>query len=140
MTFLYMNMTSRIWLFRALTLGWMALIFFLSSRSDVPAPDLFWQQDKVFHLFLFGVLGLLLAFSLTPPAISSWRRVLLITALVTVYGVTDELHQYFVPGREASAWDVLADGVGGFLAALTHSPIWSGSRRARRRAGAGPAG
>ncbi len=132
-------MNSRIWLFRALTLGWMALIFFLSSQPDVPAPDLFSQQDKAAHLLVFGVLGLLLAFALTPPAAASWRRVLLITALVTVYGVTDELHQYFVPGREASAWDVLADGVGGFLAALTHSPIWSGSRKARMRAGAGSA-
>ena len=108
-------MNSRIWLFRALTLGWMALIFFLSSQPDVPAPELFSQQDKVAHLFVFGVLGLLLASALTPPAAASWRRVLLITALVTVYGITDELHQYFVPGREASAWDVLADGVGGFL-------------------------
>ena len=109
-------MNSRIWLFRALTLGWMALIFFLSSQPDVPAPELFSQQDKVAHLLAFGVLGLLLAFALTPPAAASWRRVLLITALVTVYGITDELHQYFVPGREASIWDVLADGVGGFLA------------------------
>ena len=109
-------MNLRIWLFRALTLGWMALIFFLSSQPDVPAPELFSQQDKVAHLLVFGVLGLLLAFALTPPAAASWRRVLLITALVTVYGITDELHQYFVPGREASALDVLADGVGGFLA------------------------
>lgn len=109
-------MNSRIWLFRALTLGWMALIFFLSSRPDVPAPELFSQQDKVAHLLVFGVLGLLLAFSLAPPAEATWRRVFLITVLVAVYGVTDELHQYFVPGREASAWDVLADGVGGFLA------------------------
>lgn len=134
----YMNF--RACLFRALTVGWMALIFFLSSRPDVAAPDLFWQQDKMAHLLVFGVLGLLLAFSLTPPAVATWRRLFLITAFVTAYGVTDELHQYFVPGREASIWDVLADGVGGFLAALTRSPMWSGSRRTRRRAGAGPAG
>lgn len=110
-------MNSRLYLFRALTVAWMALIFFLSSRSDVPAPDLLWQQDKVFHLFLFGVLGLLLAFSFTPPAVATWRRVLLVTALVTAYGIMDEMHQFFVPGRDASIWDVLADVFGGFLAA-----------------------
>lgn len=109
-------MNSRIWLFRALTLGWMALIFFLSSQPDVPAPELFPQQDKVAHLLVFGVLGLLLALSLSPPVVATWWRVLLITALVMAYGVTDELHQYFVPGREASAWDIVADTVGGFLA------------------------
>lgn len=109
-------MNSRLWLFRALTFGWMALIFFLSSRSDIPAPELFWQQDKAAHLLVYGVLGLLLAFSLAPPAVATWRRVLLITVLVAIYGVTDELHQYFIPGREASIWDVLADGIGGLLA------------------------
>ncbi len=113
-----MQMNSRLYMFRALTVGWMLLIFLLSSQPDIPAPDLFSQQDKMAHLLVFGMLGLLLAFSLTPPAAASWRRVLLITALVTAYGVTDELHQYFVPGREANAWDVLADGVGGFLAGM----------------------
>jgi hypothetical protein len=29
----------------------------------------------------------------------------------------DEYHQLFVPGRDASGWDILADGLGGFLAA-----------------------
>jgi VanZ family protein len=111
-------MNSRLYLFRALTVGWMLLVFFLSSRPDVPAPELFRHQDKVFHLLLFGVLGLLLAFSLTPPVAATWRRVLLITALVTAYGMTDELHQSFVPGREASVSDVLADAFGGFLAAM----------------------
>jgi VanZ family protein len=110
-------MNSRLYLFRALTVGWMLLVFFLSSRPDVPAPELFRHQDKVFHLLLFGVLGLLLAFSFTPPAVATWRRVFLVTALVTAYGITDEMHQLFVPGREASVGDVLADAFGGFLAA-----------------------
>jgi hypothetical protein len=42
---------------------------------------------------------------------------MLLTILVTAYGVTDEYHQLFVPGRDASGWDILADGLGGFLAA-----------------------
>ena len=34
-------------------------------------------------------------------------------ALVSVaYGVTDELHQAFVPGRTPDAWDVVKDFVG----------------------------
>jgi len=28
------------------------------------------------------------------------------------YGMTDEIHQYFVPGRSADPWDWLADTVG----------------------------
>lgn len=33
-------------------------------------------------------------------------------ALATLYGVTDEFHQLFVPGRSADRFDVLADFVG----------------------------
>ena len=29
-----------------------------------------------------------------------------------LYGVSDEVHQHFVPGRSASAWDALADVLG----------------------------
>ena len=38
--------------------------------------------------------------------------------MAVIFSVTDEFHQSFVPGRDASIWDVLADDVGGFLAAV----------------------
>jgi VanZ family protein len=66
----------------------------------------------------YGVLCVLLARSLVPPRVTTWKRALLLTTLVTAYGITDEYHQLFVPGRNASGWDILADGLGGFLAAL----------------------
>jgi VanZ family protein len=69
------------------------------------------------HAVFYGVLCVLLARSLAPPQVTTWKRVLLLTILVTFYGVTDEYHQLFVPGRHASLWDILADGLGGFLAA-----------------------
>ncbi|MGB5540538.1 MAG: VanZ family protein, partial [Gammaproteobacteria bacterium] len=36
---------------------------------------------------------------------------------VGLYGVLDEIHQYFVPGRQADVLDVLADVSGGLLGA-----------------------
>ena len=45
-------------------------------------------------------------------------RVFLIAAVVGLcYGISDEVHQSFVPGREASVFDVLADGVGSVVGA-----------------------
>ena len=35
--------------------------------------------------------------------------------LAFLYGLTDEIHQAFVPGREASALDVMADGAGAMI-------------------------
>jgi VanZ family protein len=110
-------MNFRPWLFRALTVGWMLLTFLLSSQSSLPTIRLFSGTDMLAHAVFYGVLCVLLARSLAPPQVTTWKRVLLLTILVTFYGVTDEYHQLFVPGRHASLWDILADGLGGFLAA-----------------------
>ncbi len=110
-------MSSRLNLYRVLTAGWMTLIFVLSSQPSLPAVSLFSGADLLAHAVVFGILGALLSRSLAPSRVTAWRRVLLITMLVAVYGITDEYHQSFVPGRDASAWDVLADGLGGLLAA-----------------------
>ena len=110
-------MNSRPWLFRALTVGWMLLIFLLSSQSSLPTIRLFSGTDLLAHAVFYGVLCVLLARSLAPPRVTTWKRVLLLIILVTFYGITDEYHQLFVPGRHASLWDILADGLGAFLAA-----------------------
>jgi VanZ family protein len=40
------------------------------------------------------------------------------TALAaSLYGIIDETHQYFVPGRDCNVWDWLADTLGAFLGA-----------------------
>jgi VanZ family protein len=35
--------------------------------------------------------------------------------LVTVYGVLDEVHQHFVPGRTPDVYDVMSDAAGAML-------------------------
>lgn len=40
------------------------------------------------------------------------RCIWISSGISVFYAVSDELHQYFVPGRNASVWDVLLDGVG----------------------------
>ncbi len=106
-------------LFRVLAVSWMTLIFLLSAQPTLPMPVVFSGLDKLLHALCYGVLGFFLARSFSPPEVAAWRRVVLITVIVTAYGITDEYHQSYVPGRHASIWDVLADGVGGFAAALT---------------------
>ncbi len=95
--------------------AWMALIFAVSSRP-LPVyvavlPD--WST----HAGAFAVLSVLacraLGGGLGLPV--SRRDVLLAVVLSTVYGVSDEFHQSFVPGRDATAWDVLKDAVGALI-------------------------
>ena len=95
------------------------VIWFLSSQSILPQPKGILGWDKLQHLAAFAVLAAAVGLWVT-PAFGKRRPVLslLLTALVgSAYGVIDELHQYFVPGRDCNFWDWLADTLGAFLGA-----------------------
>ena len=99
----------------------MGTIFFLSGKSgdelSLPAIE---GLDKVLHGFAYCALGLtmMLAFSPEFRARRLFAAMMLTLAGVFLYGISDEFHQSFVPGREVSAMDVLADMCGGIFAVL----------------------
>jgi VanZ family protein len=100
--------------------GWMAFIFYMSSQTGGSLPSLFIFQDIVFHLGAYAVLGCLFARALLnhSPGMD-FRKIICYSALFgLVYGVSDELHQLFVPGRQADFFDVITDSVGAFLGGL----------------------
>ena len=69
-----------------------------------PAP---W--DKVVHFFVYGAIGLLLGLAF--PRLPLWGVWLLVVAT----GAADEVHQIFLPGRQAGFDDLLADALGSLL-------------------------
>jgi VanZ family protein len=92
--------------------GYMCLIFYVSSLSRI--PDLPGNSDKLVHMAAYVPLGFLLYLSLKRSGVN--RYVLIIALLIAgIYGITDELHQSFVPGRDASMGDAAADFAGAFL-------------------------
>ena len=97
-----------------LSLLYMAVIFFLSAQSDLPLPYWFGGEDFFLHMAEYGVLGLLLSWALVNSGVTR-RLVLYVFLMGLLYGLTDELHQYFVPERVASLIDVIADGLGSLL-------------------------
>ena len=92
-----------------------ALIFYLSSIPGTTYPTLFFSADKLLHLGEYGILGYLLARALGYYHFK--KKALFITAvsICFIYGVSDELHQFFVPYRCPSVIDILADGIGSSL-------------------------
>jgi len=95
------------------------LMFYLSSQSSLPGylPS-FYLSDKLMHgieYFIFG--GLVFhAIQDSPKTPGTVRKTVLISLLIVIlYGISDETHQYFVPHRDASFYDFIADLVGGSL-------------------------
>ena len=97
----------------------MALIFFSSSVSDPGAPP-GGLSDKSAHVLAYAALGAALVRALAGGSARRVTRgcVLAAAALATAYGVTDEVHQSFVPERTPDAMDLLADAVGGLAGAV----------------------
>jgi VanZ family protein len=98
-----------------------AFIFFISSLPSPPAPSYGWKfSDKINHTGAYGIV-MLLAFRA-----SRWlfrdrslaQQILLALIFTMLYGVSDEIHQAFVPNRECELYDWLADTLGGVLGAL----------------------
>ena len=100
----------------------MAALFYLSSRPGSPQSLAFGFGDKIAHAVVFGILGLFQSFARLPFPFGSIKRVALVALVVTTYGISDELHQSFVPGRDASALDALANFIGGSVTAF--SVVW----------------
>lgn len=95
------------------------LIFFLSSQSKLPSPPKpFFGLDKIFHIIAFGAFAFTLTFWFkTEKWISKAKKyVLFVICITVIYGLSDEIHQYFVPNRSSSVYDLLADTIGAFLA------------------------
>lgn len=97
-------------LWRVAPVAWMLLLFLLSSQGDfgepLALPD--WLPiDKLVHAALYGVLAALLYQAGLGPFAA--------VAVAGLYGVTDEFHQMFVPGRFPDLFDWLADVTGAAL-------------------------
>jgi VanZ family protein len=96
---------------------YMAAIFWASAQSDLSPPG--GLSDKPTHSIGYALLGVLFVHALVGgvPKRISLRIALLSVALTTAYGITDEIHQMFVPGRFADVSDVVADAIGGAIGA-----------------------
>ncbi len=115
----------------------MAAIFVVSGSSSPPRLPAS-VSDVMAHAAAYAVLGAAL---LRAVAGADWSRitaarVLLAVVLAVSYGLTDEAHQSFVPGRSPEWRDVAADALG---AAAGGGLAWAWSIvlavRARRHAG-----
>jgi hypothetical protein len=105
---------------------WYSFIFYLSHipTSTSASTKTMVGGDEVVniifrfcaHLGVFGVLGVLVYAALMRAFIFSWRKFLTALCCTFFFGISDEIHQSFVPGRYARVQDVVTDTVGAAIA------------------------
>ena len=107
-----MNKFIRFWLPVIL---WAALIFFFSSEALPPASRIYWRDfvvKKSAHVVEYAVFATLIFRAFVNSGVERKKAALYTIALAMAYGVTDEVHQSFTPGREPRIRDWIFDTIG----------------------------
>jgi VanZ family protein len=103
-------------------LVYVAIIFTLSAQPYLAPPFRFRNGDKVAHTLEYGGLGVLLVRAMRSRR--GWDRPLAagLAALVIGLGIAaaDEKFQSFIPGRDSSLFDWMADAGGLILGQLAY--------------------
>ena len=105
----------------ALVVLWMGLIFCLSSIPSLGFGLGGIQEQisrKSVHVIIYGILTLLIWFSLPGLDKHLFKKIVLCGFLALIFAVGDEIHQAFVPGRSGGVKGVLADTIGIVLALI----------------------
>lgn len=100
---------------------WAIIITIVSSIPNLSTKGFrFTMIDKVAHFSEYFILGLFTARAagsgFGKPSKVFWVSMI----LVAVYGILDELHQLFIPGRSTEVLDMTADVLGALAASAIY--------------------
>ncbi|GAB4532846.1 MAG: hypothetical protein Fur0018_21730 [Anaerolineales bacterium] len=100
----------------------MALIFWISSQPGSTFPhygwwDVVWENGGHFTGYALLATAWIFALGRSRPG-AAW-------CLSVLYALSDEFHQYFVPGRASDWQDVLVDALGAALV------VWVSRRKGK---------
>jgi VanZ family protein len=119
-------------------LRWLPLIVYcllIYIQSDHPSPESlpsFEFSDKLLHFAGYAVLGVLFYRAYQTLSLINNIRFLLLLSMISasLYGVSDEIHQAFVPARDAQLSDVIADILGAVCGVYLYN-LWIRAREDR---------
>lgn len=121
------------WLSIVLVLGWASLIFHLSAQSPehlgpIAEPGKAWLMNLC-HAPEYGAMMLFVLLTLRARGallVPDKRAYLIALAFVVAYATSDEIHQSFTPGRDASLCDIVTDACGASLVTACIATIEQG--------------
>jgi VanZ family protein len=102
--------TAVLW---ALTASWAGVIFWFSSKPGSQIPG---GYSEIGHLGEYFIFGVLLSGALRASGMRN-RAAIIAIVIASLYGVTDEFHQHFVPMRTPDPADWALDTVGATIGA-----------------------
>jgi VanZ family protein len=106
--------------FRNFLIYWLPLIIYCLAiyiQSGRPGPKHLPELrflDKFLHFGAYGLLGIFFYRAYETLPLKNFKNLLILISAgsATLYGISDEIHQYFVPSRQSDIMDVIANTIG----------------------------
>ncbi|GHV17964.1 hypothetical protein FACS18949_06990 [Clostridia bacterium] len=105
-------------IFLALSVLWAAGIFWVSSIPASGLPPNMGLWTNVGHFSEYLVFAVLIALTLRKQDRAIWKTALFAVIIASLYGASDEFHQWFVEGRYTDVLDWLTDTAGAVVGAV----------------------
>jgi VanZ family protein len=107
------------WIALIISIAIAVFIFYISGLQGGPAITFsFPLKAVIYHIGIFFLFCMFLMIALSRGKSKDWLFFAIIFSFF--YGITDELHQHFVPGRHVSVGDFLINAVGITFASLIY--------------------
>jgi VanZ family protein len=121
-------------------LCWLPLIAycaFVYIQSSYPSPESlpsFDFSDKLYHFAGYALMGILFYRAYVTLPIKDNTSLLILFSMISaaLYGLSDEIHQSFVPYRDGNLLDAVADALGGVVGVYVYY-LWTTARNGRCR-------
>jgi VanZ family protein len=97
---------------------WAALIFGLSAIPGDGYPEHPGFLNYIAHFGEYLILAVPITLALHSQKRALWKSALIALLIASVYAVSDEFHQYFVPGRDCNPIDWAVDTLGALVGAI----------------------
>ncbi len=113
---------------RNFLIRWLPLIVYCLAiyiQSARPSPERIPDVqffDKILHFAAYGLLGILFFRAYKTLPLKNYKNLLIFISIgsATLYGISDEIHQYFVPFRQADIMDAIANSIGSICGVYTY--------------------
>jgi len=94
---------------------------FVSLGNNLHIP----QVDKFLHFIIFAILAVLFYRAYNTLSINNNIKLVVFLSIISasLYGLSDEIHQYFVPFRSAEVADFIADSIGACFGVCFYLPV-----------------
>lgn len=124
--------------------GWGLFVWILTSWPNPPTPPAGWpipSPDRLIHFLLYGIEAALLMRAIRWSRVVAGKRsvlshLLVVGGVMGLWGMLDEAHQAFIPGRSVEGADWAADIFGSVAGGLLSGAFGrAGSPEAATRSG-----